>query len=234
MARARRRLKTIAHSAKPIFLYPDAIQGRWADTAGMGADRDVAMLRDLVARLIRQGFVNPRMIFLVGDASGGTMAIRAACSGLGQPIAGLATMNTSIPPDLAASCVIAQPFPYIDVSGEARPQAPGGAKVATATEAKVETTASPTAATAFARLNACATTPLPAPVIVNDPRTRHTAAIERFSGCKAPVEQVRISDDGLAAKGKNEASNDGAARRAAKADVGAPHLIWGFLKNLGA
>jgi polyhydroxybutyrate depolymerase len=236
-ARARRRLgfETIAHSAKPIFLYPDAIRGRWAVTAGVDADRDVAMLRDIIARLVRQRLVNPKMIFLVGDASGGAMAIRAACSGLGQAIAGLATMNTSVPTDLTASCAIAQPFPYIDVSGDAGPRAPsGGVKIAAATDAKLDTIASPSAVTLFARLNACTTETAPAPLVVSDPRTRHVASIEHFSGCKAPVEQVRIDAGGPTAMGKNEESKDHASRHAAKSDVDAPHLIWGGLKNLGA
>ena len=68
-ARVRRRLgfETIASSAKPIFLYPDAIQGHWPVVAGAAAERDVAMLRELTARIVGQGLVESRRIFAVGD-----------------------------------------------------------------------------------------------------------------------------------------------------------------------
>ena len=177
-ARIRRRLslETIARSAKPIFLYPDAIEGHWADAAGAGAKRDVAMLRDLTARLVREGLVNSRRIFLVGDSTGGAMAIRAVCTGLGQPIAGLATIDTIMPANLIASCATLWPVAYIDVEREANSQAHIGSDKLATIAAKTGATASPAAATLFVKLKAARLSLRRSQSVVADPRTRRVAS----------------------------------------------------------
>ncbi|MGO9389243.1 alpha/beta hydrolase family esterase [Rhodoblastus sp.] len=213
--RHRLRLESITHSAKPIFLYPDAIHGHWSDAVGAAATRDVAMLRDMTATLERRGLVNSRLIFLVGDSTGGAMAIRAVCAGLG-PIAGLATIDTTMPPDLAATCAPPKPLAYIAIA-----------------TGHSQATASPAALAFFAKSDGCAAGQSPAPLVVSDPRNRDVAYVERFSGCKAPVEQVRIIHDGKATSAKIGASDEGASSRAEKMNDAA-HLVWAFLKKLGA
>ena len=235
-ARVRRRLglESIASSAKPIFLYPDAIHGHWPVVAGEEAERDVAMLRDMTARLVRQGLVNSRLIFVVGDSTGGAMAIRAVCSGLGQSIAGLATINATMPADLTATCATVQPVAYIAVDAEARSQNPAASGEVAVTGAKIEAAGLPAAVALFGKSAGCTVEPSPAPMVVVDPRTRDVASIERFLGCKAPVERVRIIGDGKAPSVKFGASNDRASRRVEKINVDAAHLVWAFLKKLGA
>jgi polyhydroxybutyrate depolymerase len=192
------------------------------------------MLRELTARLVGQGLVDSRLIFVVGDSTGGAMAIRAVCSGLGQSIAGLATIDATMPADLTATCGMAKPVAYIAVDGESRSQNPSGGGEVAVNDARIAVAALPTAVALFGKSAGCMVEPSPAPFVVVDQRTGDVASIERFSGCKAPVEQVRIISDGKAASVKIGASNDRASRRSEKIKVDAANLVWAFLKNLGA
>ena len=74
---------------------------RLAGRAGPDADRDVKFLHDLVEHFVSDGSIDPRKIYLIGESSGGAFAYRAACAGVGRPVAGLATLVAAMPADLA-------------------------------------------------------------------------------------------------------------------------------------
>lgn len=234
-ARIRRRfaLEKIANSNKPIFLYPDALDGHWSGDGGAGVERDVAMLRDFTERFVRQGLVDPRRIYLVGASAGGAMALQAACAGLGELIAGLVTIDAAMPADLGA-CEPAGHVAYLDIEMAAGSHvARGGVRVAAA-GAAIEPSDSLAAAARFATLNACTAGPLPAPSGFSDPRRSRVVSVEQYLGCKAPVERVWVF------RGKNAPSvtirteHDRGSGRVGKTDAGDGRLVWDFLKNQGA
>lgn len=234
-ARIRRRLalEKIADSNKPIFLYPDALDGHWTGAGSAGVKRDVAMLRDFTERLVRQGLADPRRIYLVGASTGGAMALEAACAGLGEPIAGLATIDAAMPADLG-SCEATGQVAYLDIETAARSNvAPRGVRVAAA-GAAIETPDSLAAVARFAKLNACTAGPLPAPSEFSDPRRSRVVSIEQYLGCKAPVERVWIVGGKKVVSVTVRAPHDRGSGRAGKIDAGDGRLIWAFLKNQGA
>ena len=191
------------------------------------------MLRHFIGRLVRQGLADPRRIYLVGASTGGAMALEATCAGLGEPIAGLATIDAAMPADLG-SCDPNGHVAYLDIEMAASSHvAPGGVRVAAA-GAAIETPDSLAAVARFAKLNACTAGPLPAPSEFSDPRRSRVVSVEQYMGCKAPVERVWIVGGKTMASVTVRAHRDRGSGRAEKTDAGNGRLIWTFLKNQGA
>ncbi|WP_374545373.1 PHB depolymerase family esterase [Rhodoblastus sp.] len=189
-------LEEIAESSKPVFLYPDALGGEWPVAAGPDADRDVKFLRDLVERFIGEGSVDPRRIYLIGEASGGALAYRAVCAGIGRPIAGLATLGAGMPTDLA-NCA-ANPIAFIAVNHVGDPRVPFAGGPAKFGESAFDVLPAETALAVFAKNASCSAKRDDRPLA--DPRGGPRAprgAILSYSGCKAPVELVRLEGTGM-------------------------------------
>jgi polyhydroxybutyrate depolymerase len=233
-AHIRRRLglEDIAQSSKPIFVYPDAINGVWPALPGADADRDVKFLHDLVEHFIRQGAVDPRRIFVVGVSSGGVFAYRAVCAGIGRPVAGLATLISAMPADLA-NCAPG-PVAYVAVSNVSDPRIPFAGGKATLTEASFDALPAESAFALFAKNNGCGARREDKPFPEHEPRGAAKVArgsILTFTGCKAPVELVRVDRGGHRIPGRR---TDRLEPVAEEEDFDAARAIWEFLKGNGA
>lgn len=83
-------------------VYPKGVKGYWMDgrkTDYALAQRevdDVAFLRALIDKLVKDGVADARHVFLTGISDGGIMAFRAACE-MSDKLAGLATVMASMP-----------------------------------------------------------------------------------------------------------------------------------------
>jgi polyhydroxybutyrate depolymerase len=235
-AHIRRRLglEEIAQTSRPIFLYPDAINGVWPSAPGPDADRDVKFLRDLVQHFISQGAVDPRKIFLVGVSSGGAFAYRAACADLGHPVAGLATLIAAMPADLA-NCA-PQPLSYIAVSNFSDPRIPYAGGKATLTDSSFDAMPAESAFALFAKINSCGARHEDKPFTEREGRGAAKTvrgAVLSYNGCKAPVELIRVENGGHRIPGHkpdhlNEAGGDEGG------DFDASRAVWEFLKRNGA
>ena len=175
-ARAHRHLglEEISESSRPVFLYPDALGGEWPVAPGPDADRDLKFLRDLVDRFVGEGSIDPRKIYLIGESSGGAFAYRAACAGVGRPVAGLATLGAAMPADLA-NCAI-NPTAYIAISHAADPRIPFAGGPAKFGEISFDALPAETALAVFARSAGCSTKRDDRPLAERDAHGAHTRA----------------------------------------------------------
>ena len=154
-ARAHRHvgLEEIAESSRPVFLYPDALGGEWPAAPGPDADRDVKFLRDLVDRFINDGSIDPRKIYLIGEAS-------AASSPIGRLAPELdvrwPVSRRSLPPCRPTS-PIAPPAPiaYIAISHVGDPRIPFAGGPAKINEAAFDALPAETALAVFAKNASC-------------------------------------------------------------------------------
>ena len=224
LIRRRLGMEGFSHSTSAIFVYPEAIKGRWAEKPGAAARRDLMFLRDLVARIARNSRVDRRRVFLIGVSSGAAMAIRAACAGNGLPDTGLATVATSLPADLAERCRPRRPIAYLAVeNGESAERRPATARKTDEKKRANERWAKPPATKAaeiFARAAHCAARTHPAHFIERR-RAGHTRiVVERFAHCQKPVEIIHIGGE------RHE--------RAASKEFNAGVAIWKFLRKFGA
>lgn len=223
-------LEAIAPSSKPVFVYPDALGGEWPAAAGPDADRDVKFVRDLVDQFIGDGFVDPQKIFIIGESSGGAIAYRAVCAGIGQTVAGLVTVNAAMPADLS-NCT-AKPLPFIAINdiGDSRAPYVGGAGRSDHMQFDALSTESTLAL--FAKNSGCLAKREDTLPAERDARGESPAGMSTsYSGCKAPVELVRLGPAGASVDRKPDHSTmHGDEGR----DVGIGRIIWQFLKRNGA
>jgi len=207
--------------AKPIFVYPEALGGRWPVAAGADADRELAFLRKLAEHLIEQGRADPRRIFVVGAGSGGPLAYRAACAGVGRAVAGLAALASAMPKDLAV-CAPAAPLAYIAVANVQDAKIPFAGGRATAGETVFDAIGAEQTLQNFARINACGPRR-----DFKDARVR--GAVSTFSGCKAPTELIRVDANGHHPAGRPAETGDAAGDH-----FDANRAVWEFLHRAGA
>jgi polyhydroxybutyrate depolymerase len=227
-------LEEIAQSNKPIFLYPDALGGQWPVSAGPEVDRDVKFLRDLVERFIGEGMVDSRKIFVIGEASGGAFAYRAVCAGIGHPVAGLASLGAAMPADLA-HCAPG-PLAYIAVNYVEDPRAPFAGGVAKFNEVSFDALPAETALAIFAQNASCSGRREDRPLPEREQRASARAArgaILSYSGCKAPVELVRLEGSGLKPT-SHLLGRGGEGNGENGSDFDSPRKVWDFLKRNGA
>ncbi len=231
----RRRLafQEIVESRKPVFIYPEPLAAGWPVAAGPSADRETTFLRDLINRFVGAGVGDPRKIFLVGESSGGVFAYRAACAGLGRPIAGMATLGAAMPADLA-QCAF-NPMAFIAVNSLGNRNIPFQGGQATIGGATFQALPAETTLSLFATQAGCGPKREEWPLTEHDSRgaIHVRGAVLSYTGCKAPVEELRIGF----------ASPRGPAQKPAHPpvapvdegrDFDAARKVWNFLKRNGA
>ena len=147
--RHRLAFQEIVESRKPVFIYPEPLAAGWPVAAGPNAERETTFLRDLINRFVGQGVGDPRKIFLVGKSSGGVFAYRAACAGLGRPVAGIATLGAALPADLA-QCAF-NPMAFIAVNNLGNPKVPFEGGLATIGDASFRALPAETTLSLFAK-----------------------------------------------------------------------------------
>jgi polyhydroxybutyrate depolymerase len=231
--RHRLAFQEIVESRKPVFIYPEPSSAGWPVAAGPDADRETTFLRDLINRFVGEGVGDPRKIFLVGESSGGVFAYRAACAGLGRPVAGIATLGAAMPADLA-QCDFA-PMAFIAVNNLGNPNIPFAGGPATIGVASFEALPAESTLSIFASRAGCGPKREESPLSERDAHgVNHVrGAVLSYPGCKAPVEEVRLGTappHGPAQKPPRPAVAPSEEGR----DFDAARKVWNFLKRNGA
>lgn len=100
-----------------IVVYPQGLNNSWNAGSCCGNNRtdDVAFMRDLIDRLIGDGHVDPKRVFVTGMSNGGAMAQRLACD-LADRIAAVASVSGSL---LIASCSPSRAISVMEMHGTA-------------------------------------------------------------------------------------------------------------------
>ena len=231
--RHRLAFQEIVESRKPVFIYPEPLAAGWPVAAGPSADRETTFLRDLIARFVGEGVGDPRKIFLVGESSGGVFAYRAACAGLGRPVAAIATLGAAMPADLA-QCAF-NPMAFIAVNSLGNRSIPFQGGRATIGGASFEALPAETTLSLFATRAGCGPKREEWPLTERDSHgaTHVRGAVLSYTGCKAPVEELRIgfaSPHGPAQK----PAHPSVAPVDEGRDFDAARKVWNFLKRNGA
>ena len=89
-------LEEMEGSGGPVLVYPEPVGGRWSDAPGPEASRDGAFIRDLIGKLVSDGIVDRRKVFIVGISNGGFTALRSVCDNAAL-FAGAAALITALP-----------------------------------------------------------------------------------------------------------------------------------------
>ena len=216
--------------AGAIVVYPDAFEGRWTLNGPRNEKiDDAAFLRAIVAQLENQGLVDARRVYLVGASTGGVMALRMACEAPEQ-FAGFATVMANMPSDMAATCKPSKPVAMLMINGTADTQVPyaGGNSVNVDDISTVVSTEQGLGI--FASAAACTSKGSAYPFPSRNPKPASKAFLERYDGCQAPVELLRIEGGGHTIPGRW--SGPGPVAPNHNTDVDAAWLIFDFFKKL--
>lgn len=234
-ARIRRNLglEAIFGASGAILVFPDAYEKRWAVS---GPPRpnvdDPGFIRALATELVAQGIGDRRHIYIAGVSTGGMMALRIACENADM-IAGAAIIGANMPKELSSACKPARPVPFLLINGTADPRMPyqGGATTDMDVDGPVVSTDETLAH--FSQIAGCKDEPSEVPLPSRSPKTGMRAVLERFEGCKVPVELVKIEGGGHGVPGPGGGgSSSGAANGPHNTDVDAARLIFEFFARL--
>ena len=128
MVVTQRGFERIADKEKIVVVYPDALERRWNEQDG--TVDDAAFLLAVADKLISDGLVDRKRVYLAGISNGGMMAQRMACEHADR-VAGIASVAGSLPEKLAEKCKPLQTIPVILIHGTEDPIVPwGGGAVA--------------------------------------------------------------------------------------------------------
>jgi polyhydroxybutyrate depolymerase len=216
-----------------VMVYPDGIDGHWnrlrpPDT---GPD-DSAFILALVNKLVADGISDRRRIFVMGFSSGGMLAMRFACDHA-DVVAGVGAIAAALPAEVAASCKPSRPVPLVLVNGTADPLVPFLGGKASLTDDKGELASAEATLAPFASADGCASTPRAVSTLSDrDPNDGSRVTVERYAGCKAPVELVRVDGGGHTIPGRRTISNRGVAVGAQNNDFDSGRLIFDFFRHL--
>jgi polyhydroxybutyrate depolymerase len=220
----------MARSSGAVLIYPEPLAGRWGDANGPEARRDSIFIHDLIAKFVARGIVDRGKVFLVGIATGGTMALRLACDEK-NAFAGMAILAASLPSDLEASCKPSRPIPLMMIAGTADPEIPLHGSKASLPHGKTELLSINATLGLFGKAAGCAggmtTTILPGKDLHDGTR----AYLDKLNNCEVPVEAVRTEGGGHALPGLS--SDSGPGHGLANGDVNSAKLVWDFFRPLG-
>ncbi len=220
----------MAGSARPVLVYPDPLGGHWG-AAGAAASRDVTFIRDLIAKLVSDGIVDRRKVFIVGVSSGGFVAFRVVCENPAL-FAGAAMLITGMPADIAATCKPMRPLPLMMIVGAADPLIPYAGGLTNLADAKISVASTDAALAIFGKAAGCgegrSTTPLPD----RDPHDGTRVYLDKLNGCKVPVEAFRVEGGGHSVPGHWGAAGSPHSGPHNN-DVEGARLVWEFFRRLG-
>ncbi len=224
-------LDEMASSAGPVLVYPDPLGGRWSEAPGPEAARDAVFIRDLIARLVADGLVDRRKVFLVGVSNGGFTALRLACDST-QLFAGAAAVISAAPADLGASCRPSRPLPLLMIVGTADPFIPYAGGKAALPESKIDVLSVDAALAIFGKAAGCGEGRTTTPIPDRDPHDGTRSYLDKLNGCKVPVEALRVEGGGHSIPG-HLSRGETASRGAHSNDFEAARTIWDFFSRLG-
>jgi len=233
-------LEERARSASPVMVYPEAADKFWSSAATPGDGRDVTFIHDLTAKLISEGIADRHRIFVVGTASGGLLALKLACGGM--DLAGVVAIFAALPVDLEASCKPAHALPFLLILGTADPLVPYNGGTGNLVDSKAELLSGKATLDLFGKAAGCGDAHTTAAYADHDVKDKSRAFLDKLSGCKVPVEMLRVEGGGhllprigtlsFGARAPEGDRNIEPGMR--NRDVDAPLLIWDFLRRLGA
>lgn len=98
-----------------VVVYPQGIKNSWnaGTCCGHNSLDDVAFIRDLIDRLVGDGGIDRRRVFVTGMSNGAAMAQRLACE-LADRITAVASVSGSL---LVDSCVPSRPISVLEIHG---------------------------------------------------------------------------------------------------------------------
>ena len=216
-------------SQSVVTVYPDAIDGHW-NVSEAHAGRDIKFIDDLVNKLVSDGISDRRKIFLIGSGTGGILAMRLGCRET-HDFAGVAALIALMPADDVASCKPSKPLPFFLLAGTADPQAPFGGGKADFVEYKGEVASADASTAPFATAAGCSGQPVVIDQPDRDPNDGSRVVIERFQGCKAPVELVRVDGGGHTLPGRPRVGDRGRVVGAHNNDVNTTVLVLDFFRR---
>jgi polyhydroxybutyrate depolymerase len=196
-----------------VVAYPDGLRRGWNDgridqlrqRGAVGHADDVAFLKAVVAKLTRQGLVNPAHIYLTGVSNGGMMSFRMACDAP-QLFDGIAPIIANLPSDIADTCRPRRPTPMLIINGTDDPLVPwqGGGVGFGGRRGAVLSTDETLAA--WRRFNACSDQAVRSNVPHKDNGDPSRAEVVLYDHCRsgAPVALVRIKGGGHRIPGRED------------------------------
>jgi polyhydroxybutyrate depolymerase len=225
-------LEEMARSAGPVLVYPDPIGGHWSETPGPEATRDATFIRDLVAKIVSDGIVDRRKVFLVGISNGGFTTFRLACDNASL-FAGVATLITALPAYLAPTCKPSRPLPLLMIVGSADPVIPYAGGKAALPDGKIDVVSADAALAIFGKAAGCGESRTTTAMPDRDTRDGTRAYLDKLDGCKVPVEVLRVEGGGHSVPGHWAGIGSDTSRGLHNNDVESARLIWDFFSRLG-
>jgi polyhydroxybutyrate depolymerase len=176
--RIRDTLEPLADTRGFLVVYPDGYEGNWNDCRGRapfaakreGID-DVAFLRALTSRLVRERHVDPSRVFVFGFSNGGYMAYRLALEAP-DAFAAVAAVAASLPVEAEMDCRSSgRPVSVMAVNGTADPITlyDGGEVAPRGKPSRGHVRSAPETLEHFARLDGYADPPRQSEVVGADP-----------------------------------------------------------------
>jgi polyhydroxybutyrate depolymerase len=227
-------LEEMEGSGGPVLVYPDPVGGHWSDAPGPEAARDGAFIRDLIGKLVSDGIVDRRKVFIVGISNGGFTALRIVCDNAAL-FAGAAALITSLPADLADSCKPARPVPLMMIAGTSDPYIPYAGGKVNLPDSKISVLSTDATLAIFAKAAGCGEGRSSTPMPDRDTRDGTRDYLDKLNGCKVPVELLRVEGGGHSAPGHLAGVGADTTRGGLhNNDIESARLIWDFFRRLGA
>lgn len=221
-------LSPVVRSSGVVIAYPEAVDATWT-LGGSGPD-DIAFVRALANKLVADGIADRRRVFLAGVSSGGVLALKVACSGA-EEFAGYAAMISALPADLASSCKIGKPTPFMLMNGTANPLIPWQGGKAGLVTFKDNVLSAEETLKPFAQAAQCGSDRSKQDMPDRDPADGSRVVVERGNGCKALIELVRVEGGGHTLPGRPSLSDRGVPVGARNNDVSTPRVLWDFVRR---
>ncbi len=213
-------------------VYLDAIDGHW-DVGDARSQRDAQFVRDTVAKLIADGVTDRRRVFLVGASTGGMLAYRVACADPAM-FAGVAVLISNMTAADAPNCKPSAPVALMSIAGVADPVTPYAGGKANLSDFKDELVSVDASLAPFRQAAGCGQK-TSAELPDRDPNDGSRVFVDKWAGCKRPIELVRIEGGGHALPGRVRLGLDrGQPVGAHNRDVDAARLVIDFMKRVEA
>jgi polyhydroxybutyrate depolymerase len=218
-------------NAGVLLVYPDGLEGRWDIDPGPGQPDDVAFIRALAARLVSAGLADKRKIFVAGVSSGGMMALRVGCEGA-DFITGAVALISALTVKEAAACKPARPLAVMLLNGTANPIVPFAGGPANLPLQQDEVVSAEASLAPFVEAAACTDhTHTRQTLPDRDPKDGSRITVERYAGCKVPIELVRVDGGGHTLPGRPSRSDRGVPVGAQNNDANAAKLVSDFVRR---
>lgn len=228
--RARRSLglDVFARNTGAIVVYPDAVDGYWGRAKpGQPVPDDAGFVSALANKLVDEGVASRRRIYIAGISGGGMLAMKIACENA-DLFAGVGAFIANLPAEWGASCNPTKPLAFMLINGTADPLVPYVGGLANMPEGPREVLSADATVAIFTKANGCGAHRA-APLSDRDRGDGSKIMVEHWTGCKAPVELVRVDGGGHTIPGRRSSSTRGTAVGAQNNDVDGARLMWDFL-----